>query len=467
MKTLRPIILLLALALPITAQAQLRTEDVRFASGTSGTTIQSRIVGNEEVRYQLAANAGQEMQVDLAASNSSAYFNVFAPGDIPGQSTAMFIGPISGTSYAGTLPESGTYTIQVFLNRNAARRGESADYRLSIGIDGGAIVPPDFADSLTGGPNWWAVTGVSSDGRLNVRAGPSTGNRVVATVPNGFVLRNLGCVISSGRWCNVEAPDRRLSGWVAGRFLQESVGPSEPPAQPAPDFADGLSGGPDWFAVTGVSSGDTLNVRSGPSTQNRVVARMPNGFTLRNLGCVQRSQRWCQVEAPDGRFAGWVAGRFLREGTAPSGPAIAIPTDQRGPRPGVPEIVQRASGELEVHWVGGCTLLYSPSGRQIATGSVCTSDQRARSEDAVARLRREQGTSTSSAGGIPTPVGGMQAYCLGAAAGHFNTAVPLLETDRPLNIGARYVVTGRFRDQPTRAFRCQFDRSGVFEGVFQ
>ena len=127
MKIMRKLAVVAAILLAGGAQAQLRTEDVRFAAGTSGATIPGRIIGSEEVRYRLGASAGQVMEVDLATSNSSAYFNIFAPGDVPGQSTAMFIGPTSGTSYSGTLPENGTYTIQVFLNRNAARRSESAD----------------------------------------------------------------------------------------------------------------------------------------------------------------------------------------------------------------------------------------------------------------------------------------------------------------------------------------------------
>jgi hypothetical protein len=46
----------------------------------------------------------------------------------------MFIGSTSGGRFEGTLPADGTYTIQVYLMRNAARRGESATYKLDIGI---------------------------------------------------------------------------------------------------------------------------------------------------------------------------------------------------------------------------------------------------------------------------------------------------------------------------------------------
>ena len=82
------------------------------------------------------------------------------------------------------------------------------------------------------------------------------------------------------------------------------------------DFADGLMGGPDFWAVTGLAIGDTLNLRAGPSTDNKVIGRLAEGEILRNLGCrMTGKQRWCQVETPVG--AGWVAGRFLRESGAP------------------------------------------------------------------------------------------------------------------------------------------------------
>jgi hypothetical protein len=87
---------------------------------------------------------------------------------------------------------------------------------------------------------------------------------------------------------------------------------------PAPrdDYADGMDGGPDFWEVTGVRSGDFLNLRQGPTTGARIVARLGNGTTLRNRGCLMSGgQRWCRVETVNGGIVyGWVAGRFLREG---------------------------------------------------------------------------------------------------------------------------------------------------------
>ncbi len=108
--------------------------------------------------------------------------------------------------------------------RSAARRNEVANFTLTIGIGAatGATPPEgDFADSLSGGPDFWVVSGVAANDELNIRKGASTKDASVGTVPNGAILRNKGCRLVDGqRWCAVEdRNDPALAGWVAGRFL--------------------------------------------------------------------------------------------------------------------------------------------------------------------------------------------------------------------------------------------------------
>lgn len=92
--------------------------------------------------------------------------------------------------------------------------------------------------------------------------------------------------------------------------------------------------GPDFFRVTGVSSDDVLNIRSGPGVSHDRVGQIPpDGGGVRNLGCegglsfaqwseaseaeraAAAKRRWCQVEFQG--VTGWVAGRYLTEGNAP------------------------------------------------------------------------------------------------------------------------------------------------------
>ncbi|MCZ8181251.1 MAG: SH3 domain-containing protein [Rhizobium sp.] len=96
--------------------------------------------------------------------------------------------------------------------------------------------------------------------------------------------------------------------------LRIEVTGGRPIAPPSPAFADGLSGGPDFFQVAGISPGDTLNIRTRPSAQSPIVTRVVNGEILRNGGCRMTGQtRWCRVSRPDGSASGWAAGRFLIE----------------------------------------------------------------------------------------------------------------------------------------------------------
>jgi hypothetical protein len=102
-------------------------------------------------------------------------------------------------------------------------------------------------------------------------------------------------------------------GATAPYRLSVALGQKSAAAENGPDFADGLSGGPDNWRVTGVGAGDTLKLRATPSPRGKLVAQAQNGATLRNLGCRNtRGQRWCQVEDASGA-RGWANGRYLRE----------------------------------------------------------------------------------------------------------------------------------------------------------
>lgn len=114
---------------------EVKTERVSFKPGTSGATVAGKIQGRTSRHYLVGAKAGQNMSVRLEADNGAAYFNIFAPGDTPGEAEAMHIGSTGGNEYAGTLPETGDYLIQVYLYRSAARRNEIAHFKLNISID--------------------------------------------------------------------------------------------------------------------------------------------------------------------------------------------------------------------------------------------------------------------------------------------------------------------------------------------
>jgi len=148
MKILAAIVTSFALlvAAPWAMADEVKTERVHFERGTTGATISGAIKGYDTMHYLLGAQAGQTMSVSLHTKSTSTYFNIFAPGKMPGQDEAMFIGDTGGDHFEGVLPEDGDYLIQVYLYRNAARKGETAKFTVDVGIGaaastGDALVP--------------------------------------------------------------------------------------------------------------------------------------------------------------------------------------------------------------------------------------------------------------------------------------------------------------------------------------
>jgi hypothetical protein len=132
MSFLRTILIGLAMTLATPSLADtVRDETVRFAPGTSSSTINSRVKGYDSVEYKVGVSAGQRMSVQLDSSNSSLYFNVTAPG----ASAALYNSSIDGNGTSLTIPSSGNYVVQVYLMRNAARRGETANYTLTLYVE--------------------------------------------------------------------------------------------------------------------------------------------------------------------------------------------------------------------------------------------------------------------------------------------------------------------------------------------
>jgi hypothetical protein len=225
----------------VAEERDVRTEQVRFKPGQTGTSIAGNIIGYESVSYLLGAEAGQTMTISLKSSNRATYFNVYAPGNRPGNqalATSNRDGPMTPdlNMFKGKLPASGQYTISVYMMRSAARRNERSNYTLNISISptkNAAARPPirnDYTDGLQGGPDYWDVKTSSPTGKINLRASPSVAAPVLGNISGGAVLRNLGCRMAEGhRWCRVEtvtAP--RLSGWAVGEFLRESGYTSAP-----------------------------------------------------------------------------------------------------------------------------------------------------------------------------------------------------------------------------------------------
>jgi hypothetical protein len=125
-----------AVSVPQSAMAQ-QTQQVQFARGTSSAMIAGAIRGSQYIDYIVNAAAGQRMTVSLQTANGATYFNVTPPGS----QTAIHNGSTSGNNFAGRLPQSGPTVIRVYMMRSAARRGEIANFRLTVSV-AAAVRPP-------------------------------------------------------------------------------------------------------------------------------------------------------------------------------------------------------------------------------------------------------------------------------------------------------------------------------------
>jgi hypothetical protein len=118
---------------PIAGDAdQVRDVDTDLEPGSS-KTFEDRIVGYGSVNYSINAFAGQTLDVGLESDNSFVFFNVRAPD----AGTAIFAGAASTSpdQWTGTLADSGTHIVTVFMMRNAARRNETGNFRITLSLD--------------------------------------------------------------------------------------------------------------------------------------------------------------------------------------------------------------------------------------------------------------------------------------------------------------------------------------------
>ncbi|MCQ8119558.1 SH3 domain-containing protein [Methylomonas rosea] len=185
---------------------------------------------------------------------------------------------------------------------------------------------------------------------LNAKAGQhmivgletnNAGNHFNVTAPGANSAMYLGSVAGNTFEAKLPADgDYSIRVYLTGNAAQRNevasyklslniFGPGSSVVAPAKDFADGFGGGPDFWAVTGLKPGDSLNLREHHTAQSKVLSRLSNDLVLRNQGCtLAGGARWCKVETTDGnQLSGWVAGRFLRETGAP-GHDATLSSDQ-------------------------------------------------------------------------------------------------------------------------------------------
>lgn len=186
----------LALAVPAAAQQKV---PVQFAKGASSATVKGAISGDQYRDYVVNAHAGQAMTVTLVNPDGRAFFNVLPPGST---GEAVFVGSTSGNSFKGPVPGNGATTVRVYQMRASGRRGEVANYSLTIGIAGAAgsgNATPVKLDDLTGARAAGALDEMERRGFRNVDGFQSGANGSGTVWWNGATKQCMQLITVDGR----------------------------------------------------------------------------------------------------------------------------------------------------------------------------------------------------------------------------------------------------------------------------
>ena len=235
------------------------------------------------------------------------------PGAVAGRDQTYYDGTKPATrTFSGVLPESGTYTINVYLDNTAAARRTVAPFRLRVTIPPAIKQPVPTTPSTppTSDGDGWFTANFSAV--MYVRSGPRTGYRSVGTVYSGLPAKNLGCSgAGSAQWCKVSVHQRGgdwITGWMKGVYLKKPGVPQSPdPGTPGADHVK-------YRQVYNVST--AVNVRSEPGTSYARVGKVSRYSIVNNLGC---GNGWCKISSLAGTgttVTGWVSAAYLREYTA-------------------------------------------------------------------------------------------------------------------------------------------------------
>lgn len=105
---------------------------VSIASGSNVATVEDSITGYQAIDYLLNVREGQALNISMGTQHGGTYFNLLEPGET---NVATHIGSTAGNQFEGVAAMSGDYRVRVYMMRSAARRDETAEYRLEMIVD--------------------------------------------------------------------------------------------------------------------------------------------------------------------------------------------------------------------------------------------------------------------------------------------------------------------------------------------
>ena len=140
----------------------------------------------------------------------------------------------------------------------------------------------------------------SSDGFANLRKGPSTNYAIVAPLYNGTMVETVSV---SGSWTRVNVPSTNQYGYVYTKLLTGETADD--------DWADAWGDTPDAYETGRIASSDGYaNFRTGPSTDDSVIAKLYNNVLVSIL---ETKGNWYKVQLSDAGRIGYVYKNLVEE----------------------------------------------------------------------------------------------------------------------------------------------------------
>lgn len=249
------------------------------AEGTTVEPIDGPVEASDgSLWYQVSANGTEGYIVSDFLATSSVIFGSTSGSAVTTDSVNLRSGPALGESIVASLGSG----------ERVSLTGENLNGWLSVEASGASGYIYDAF--LTAGETSTSNSSSSetgtryADGALNLRGGPSVSDSVLSVLPSGATIELLG--ESSDGF--VEVTTNAGNGWVASEFLLTS--PPQAPVETETRFTD-----------------DALNLRTGPSVSDSVLAILPMGTKIDLSGSA--SGEFVEVTTSTG--SGWVAAEFL------------------------------------------------------------------------------------------------------------------------------------------------------------
>ncbi len=123
-----------------------KKSEIHFAKGKSQRILSGKITGHNSAIYQINAQKGQWLKVEMLPGGKGADFIIKMTGKKAGEGT-LFNSFVKGRKYLGQLSKKGSYTIEVYLNRAAAGREETHSYRMLVSVTNSKPAPEEKSSS--------------------------------------------------------------------------------------------------------------------------------------------------------------------------------------------------------------------------------------------------------------------------------------------------------------------------------